>query len=98
MTIKIKKKIKSLKEFIRIKKNLAKYYNLAIYKYHKLFRLPLTGTMWEQVLENILIKSGINILIPVNSSHQKGTDITVEYFGGISCKTTKPLLKVKKKI
>ena len=55
----MKIKCKNLKSWIKVKKKLIKNYNLGICKYHKIFRLLLTGIMWEQALEDILLKSDI---------------------------------------
>ena len=98
-----KLRFNSLKDYIFWKELLSKYYISAINNYHENYRLPLTGTVWEQVVENILIKSNLIksnliILTPVDTSHRRGTDLTVEIFNSISCKTNKIEYKVRKQV
>ena len=81
-----------------IKEKIAANYVESIQAYHSLFRLPLRGQMWEQVLENILKKSDIEILNEVSSSNQRGRDLQTSVFGGISCKTSKIEYRVGKKL
>ena len=81
-----------------MKKKILTNYVLAIKKYHKIFRLPLTGLLWEQVLENIFIKSGLKILDPVSTDHIKGKDLRVEKFDCVSCKSTRIHYKVRSKV
>lgn len=73
-------KFKSLRELIIKKNKIRKFYAVVINKYHKIFRLPLTGLMREQVCENILLKSGFSIVTPVSVSHRRGKDIQVDNF------------------
>lgn len=66
--------------------------------YHKVWRLPLQGLNWEQVLENIFEYSGFEVIERSTLKHTPGRDLTIHGLGTISCKSSKSNKSGKLKI
>ena len=79
------------------KKDLAICYKLAIDSYHLAWRLPLTGSNWEQVVENILSECNFEVITNASKSHARGLDLESTFFNWISCKGARIQYKSRSK-
>ena len=79
------------------KKDLAICYKLAIDFYHLAWRLPLTGSNWEQVVENILSECNFEVITNASKSHARGRDLESTFFNWISCKGARIQYKSRSK-
>lgn len=72
----------NLAQLISVKKSIKKYYALSLTNYHKIFRLQLSGKVFEEVLEEILTYcEGITVLCGTNRSNTMGRDLNTTTYG-----------------
>jgi hypothetical protein len=77
------------------KKNIGINFIKVINAYHKIFRRLIKGGIWEDLFENILMESKINVISRADTKQTSGRDLQAD-FGWVSNKTVK--LKKKKMV
>ena len=86
------------RKFTAEERRIAYNFCLGVTKYHKIFRLPLMGLKFEEVIENVLESAGCKILQRVSRSNRRGKDLKVAgvNLGDLSAKTSMVKLTGKK--
>lgn len=74
------------------KKSIGINFIKVIHAYHKIFRRFIKGGIWEDLFENILMESKINVISRADTKQTSGRDLQVD-FGWFSNKT----VEIKKK-